>query len=105
MKKFLSKIDQVLKASLPYTALLALIIGVVNIVLISKAQSDISKAQSDIEYTYNRVDEVESAVQNISTDYDNSDVISNIRQAHNSIVRHIDDAEDNLRRNIIIWGN
>ena len=65
----------------------------------------ISKAQSDIEYTYNRVDEVESAVQNISTDYDNSDVISNIRQAHNSIVRHIDDAEDNLRRNIIIWGN
>ena len=98
MKKFFSKIHQIIKASLPYTALLALIIGVVNIVLISKAQSD-------IEYTYNRVDEVESAVQNISTDYDNSDVISNIRQAHNSIVRHIDDAEDNLRSNIIIWGN
>jgi hypothetical protein len=98
MKKFFSKIHQIIKASLPYTALLALIIGVVNIVLISKAQSD-------IEYTYNRVDEVEYAVQNISTDYDNSDVISNIRQAHNSIVRHIDDAEDNLRRNIIIWGN
>ena len=98
MKKFFSKIHQIIKASLPYTALLALIIGVVNIVLISKAQSD-------IEYTYNRVDEVESAVQNISTDYDNSDVISNIRQAHNSIVRHIDDAEDKLRRNIIIWGN
>ena len=98
MKKFFSKIHQIIKASLPYTALLALIIGVVNIFLISKAQSD-------IEYTYNRVDEVESAVQNISTDYDNSDVISNIRQAHNSIVRHIDDAEDNLRRNIIIWGN
>ena len=98
MKKFFSKIHQIIKASLPYTALLALIIGVVNIVLISKAQSD-------IEYTYNRVDEVESAVQNISTDYDNSDVISNIRQAHNSIVRHMDDAEDNLRRNIIIWGN
>ncbi len=98
MKKFFSKIHQIIKASLPYTALLALVIGVVNIVLISKAQSD-------IEYTYNRVDEVEYAVQNISTDYDNSDVISNIRQAHNSIVRHIDDAEDNLRRNIIIWGN
>lgn len=97
MKKFFSKIHQIIKASLPYTALLALIIGVVNIVLISKAQSD-------IEYTYNRVDEVESAVQNISTDYDNSDVISNIRQAHNSIVRHIDDAEDNLRRNIILFG-
>ena len=67
MKTFFSKIHQIIKASLPYTALLALIIGVVNIVLISKAQSD-------IEYTYNRVDEVESAVQNISTDYDNSDV-------------------------------
>ena len=97
MKKFLSKIDQVIKASLPYTALLALIIGVVNIVLISNAESK-------IEETCDRVDEVESAVQNISTDYDNSDVISNIRQAHNSIVRHIDDAEDNLRRNIILFG-
>ena len=41
MKKFLSKIHQIIKASLPYTALLALIIGVANIVLISKAESDI----------------------------------------------------------------
>ena len=52
MKKFLSKIDQVIKASLPYTALLALIIGVVNIVLISNAESK-------IEETCDRVDDVE----------------------------------------------
>ena len=105
MKKFFSKIHQIIKASLPYTALLALIIGVVNNVLISKAQSDIEYTYNRVDDTYNRVDEVVSAVQNISTDYDNSDVISNIRQAHNSIVRHIDDAEDNLRGAIIIWGN
>lgn len=88
MKKFLSKIDQVIKASLPYTALLALIIGVVNTILISKAESD-------IEETCDRVDDVEYKVRNNNDD---------IMQAHNSIVRHIDDAEDNLRRNIIIWG-
>lgn len=98
MNSIISKINRLIKVSLPYTALLALIIGVVNLVLINKAQSD-------IEYTYSRVGDVESAIQNINTDYDNSDIIDNIRQAHNSIVRKIDDAEDNLRRNIIIYGN
>ena len=88
MKKFLSKIDQVIKASLPYTALLALIIGVVNTILISKAESD-------IEETCDRVDDVEYKVQNNNDD---------IMQAHNSIVRHIDDAENNLGKKIIIWG-
>jgi len=98
MKKFFSKVNQFIKLSLPYTALIAVVLGVVNLVLINKAQSD-------IEYTYSRVDDVESAIENINTEYDNSDVIDNIRQAHNSIVRKIDDAEDNLRRNIIIFGN
>jgi len=98
MKKFFSKVNQFIKLSLPYTALIAVVLGVVNLVLINKAQSD-------IEYTYSRVDDVESAIENINTEYDNSDVIDNIRQAHNSIVRNIDDAEDNLRRNIIIFGN
>ena len=98
MKKFLSKIDRVFKMALPYTALLAVILGIVNLIYLNKVQDD-------VEYTYSRIDDVESAVNNISTDYDNSDVINNIRQAHNSIIRKIDDAEDNLRRNIIIWGN
>ena len=88
MKKFLSKIDQVIKASLPYTALLALIIGVVNIVLISNAESK-------IEETCDRVDDVEYKVRNNNDD---------IMRAHNSIVSHIDDAERNLGKKIIIWG-
>ena len=88
MKKFLSKIDQVIKASLPYTALLALIIGVVNTILISKVESD-------IEETCDRVDDVEYKVRNNNDD---------IMRAHNSIVRHIDDAENNLGKKIIIWG-
>ena len=88
MKKFLSKIDQVIKASLPYTALLALIIGVVNTILISKVESD-------IEETCDRVDDVEYKVRNNNDD---------IMRAHNSIVSHIDDAENNLGKKIIIWG-
>ena len=98
MKKIFSKINQAIKTSLPYTALLAVILGFVNLILINKAQSD-------IEYTYSRVDAVESAIKNIDIDYDNSDIISDIRKAHNSIVRHIDDAEEELKANIIIWGH
>ena len=71
MKKFFSKIHQIIKASLPYTALLALIIGVVNIVLISNAESK-------IEETCDRVDDVEYKVRNNNDD---------IMRAHNSIVR------------------
>jgi hypothetical protein len=97
MKKFFSKINQAIKVSLPYTALIAVILGIINLVLINKAQSD-------IEYTYSRVDDVESAIQNINTDYDNSDVISNIRKAHNSIINHIDDAQRRLSSDIIIFG-
>ena len=88
MKKFFSKIHQIIKASLPYTALLALIIGVVNIVLISNAESK-------IEETCDRVDDVEYKVRNNNDD---------IMRAHNSIVSHIDDAENSLGKKIIIWG-
>lgn len=98
MKEFFSKVNQVIKASVPYTALLAVIIGIVNLFLINKAQSD-------IEYTYSRVDDVESAVQNINTDYDNSEIVSIIGRAHNSIINHIDDAESNINSNIMIWSD
>lgn len=98
MKKVFSRINEVIKVSLPYTALLAVILGVVNLVLINKAQSD-------IEDTYSRVDDVESAIQSINTDYDNSDIISTIEDAQNNVIGHIDDAESNLKRQIMIWGN
>lgn len=95
MKEFFSKIDQLMKASLPYTALLAVILGFINLNLIKKAQSDIDS-------TYSRVDEIESAVlNNNNTDY----VISNIEDAYCQIIDRIDDAEDNLRSNIMIWGH
>lgn len=97
MKKFFSKINQVIKLSLPYTALLAVILGVVNLVLINKAQSD-------IEYTYSRVDDVESAVKRINTDYDNSDVINLIKRSHNDIVDEIYSAQRKLSSDIIIFG-
>ena len=95
MKEFFSKIDQLMKASLPYMALLAVILGFINLNLIKKAQSDIDS-------TYSRVDEIESAVlNNNNTDY----VISNIEDAYCQIIDRIDDAEDNLRSNIMIWGH
>lgn len=97
MKELISKIDRLVKVSLPYTALLAVILGIVNMVLICNAQSD-------IEYTYSRVDEVENAVNNITTDYDNSDVINLIKRSHNDIVDEINSAERKLASDIIIFG-
>ena len=98
MKKIFNKINQVIKLSFPYTALLALIVGIVNIVLISKAQSD-------IEYTYNRVDDVESAIQNINNDYDNSDVLDMIKEHHNRVINEIDSEASSIKSTVRLWSN
>jgi Na+/H+ antiporter NhaB len=98
MKKLLTKIDKALKAVLPYTALLAVLLGVVNLIYLKDIQND-------VEYTYSRVDDVETAINNISTDYDNSDVINMIKRSHNSIVNEINEAERKLSSDIIIFGN
>lgn len=96
MKKFFSKIDRFIKVSLPYTTLLAVILGVVNLVLIYKAKSD-------IEYTYYRVNDIESSIQDINNDYDNSDVINHIKRSHDDIVDEINSAKRSLSSEIIIY--
>lgn len=98
MKKFFVKMDSFIKAIMPYTSVIAIVIGVMNLVYIKQAQDDIS-------YVQGQVDDVKDDVKNISTDYDNSDVISTIQRAHSSIIGQIEDSEDNLKRQIIIWGN
>lgn len=98
MKKLLTRIDNVFKAVLPYTAFLAVVLGVVNLIYLKDVQDD-------VEYTYNRVDDLESAINNISMDYDNSDVIDMIKRSHNSIVDEINEAERKLSSDIIIFGN
>lgn len=98
MKKLLTRIDHVFKAVLPYTAFLAVVLGVVNLIYLKDVQDD-------VEYTYNRVDDLESAINNISMDYDNSDVIDMIKRSHNSIVNEINEAERKLSSDIIIFGN
>ncbi|MBO4891965.1 MAG: hypothetical protein J5502_05105 [Prevotella sp.] len=98
MKKLLTRIDNVFKAVLPYTAFLAVVLGVVNLIYLKDVQDD-------VEYTYNRVDDLESAINNISMDYDNSDVINMIKRSHNSIVNEINEAERKLSSDIIIFGN
>lgn len=98
MNNFFFKINSFVKAIMPYTSIIAIVIGVINIVCIKQAQDDISYVQS-------QVDDVEHAVNNISTDYDNSDVINTIKRAHNNIIGKIDDSEDNIKRSIIIWSD
>jgi hypothetical protein len=98
MEKFFSKINQVMKASLPYTALLAVILGFINLGLIKKAQSD-------IDYIDIRMNDIESAVQDINADFDNTDVINSIEDACYSIVSRIEDAESSIERTVRLWSN
>lgn len=98
MKNFFLKVNIIIKASLPYTALLAVVLGAVNIVFICKVKSD-------IEYTYDKVCEVESTVHNINNDYDNSDVIDMIRNHHNKVMQEIEDAAFDIERAIRIWSD
>lgn len=45
------------------------------------------------------------SVENINTDYDNSDVINAVEDAEGIIIGSVEDAESNIRRNLVIWGN
>lgn len=72
---------------MPYMSLIAVVLCLLNLVYIARVESDITEIRDEIY-------DVRRAVSNISMDYDNSDVI-----------RAIEDAESNIRRNIIIWSN
>lgn len=79
------------KALMPYMSLVAVILCLINLFYLAKIQSDIN----DLHYSVN----------NINTDYDNTDVINAIENAEGNIIGSVEDAESNIRRNLIIWGN
>ena len=69
----------------------AVVLCLINLIYMAKIQSDIK----DLQYF----------VENINTDYDNSDIINAIEDAEGNIIGSVEDAESNIRRNLIIWGN
>ena len=93
-----SKIGTCIKGLMPYMSLIAVVLCLLNLAFIAKIEADISEVRDEI-YS------VHWAVNNISMDYDNSDVIRAIEDAEGSIIGSVEDAENNISRNIIIWGN
>ena len=85
------KISTGFKILMPYMSLIAVVLCLINLIYMAKIQSDIK----DLQYS----------VENINTDYDNSDVINAIEDAEGNIIGSVEDAESNIRRNLIIWGN
>lgn len=85
------KISTGFKILMPYMSLIAVVLCLINLIYMVKIQSDIK----DLQYS----------VENINTDYDNSDVINAIEDAEGNIIGSVEDAESNIRRNLIIWGN
>lgn len=96
MKNILSKINSFIKVIMPYTSIIAIIIGVMNIVFIKQAQDDIRQTQEEISNVRSQVNHIENAVNNISMDYDNSDVLNLINQSHKKIMERIDDVQSDL---------
>ena len=91
IRRIRDKICTGFKVLMPYMSLLAVILCLANLIYMTKLQSDIK----DLQYS----------VENINTDYDNSDVINAIEDAESNIIGSVEDAEGNIRRNLIIWGN
>ncbi len=89
MKKFFIKMDLFIKAIMPYASVIAIIIGVMNIVYIRHAQEEINDVQI-------QVNNIENAVNNISADYDNSDVLDLIKNSHNIIMDKINKVNSDL---------
>ncbi len=98
MKRILFKIHTTLKEIMPYMAIVAIFLGILNLIYIRETQNDIS-------YVESRIDDVKDDINNISTDYDNSDVITTIKRAHNNIVNEIEESERHIVSQMIIWGN
>ena len=83
--------NSVIRMLMPYMSFLAVILCVINFIYMMKIESDI--------------EDVHHSVNNISMDYDNSDVIRAVEDAESNIIGSVEDAESNIKRNFIIWGN
>lgn len=106
LKPIFSKVCTGFKFLMPYMSLIAVVLCLLNFLFLVKIQSDIE----DIQY---RMDNINHSVRNISTHYDNSDVIRAIEAAEKSIngsidiygisiEENIDEAEKNIRSEIMI---
>lgn len=97
-----NKISRGFTILMPYMSLIAVVFCIITLIYLAKIQSDIK----DLQYS----------IDNISTDYDNSDVINAIENAEGNIIGSVEEAEGNItstveeaerdiRRNLIIWSN
>lgn len=100
-----SKIGSGFKVLMPYMSLIAVILCSLNLIYIAKVDKDIARVETDIAGVRDEIYEVSRAVNNISMDYDNSDVIRAIEDAEGNIISYVEDAESNIRRNIILWSD
>lgn len=98
MKNFLSKINTFLKSCVPVLLLLAVILGIVNLVYMNKVESDVETVQSE-------VNSVKREVNNMSTDVDNSEVLNAIDDAESNIEGSVDAAARKIQGSIMIWSN
>jgi len=86
-----NNVGKVFKILMPYMSLIAVALCLVNLLYLSKLDSDLKM--------------LDNSVQSINTDYDDSDVIDAIENAESNIEGSIEEAKDNIRHNLILWGD
>lgn len=94
--KFFKSLHKVICNLTPYFALAAFALLVVNFIDTQKVKKQISSIQSE-------VSDIEYSINSLDTDYDNSDVIEEIKSAVWDIENEIDAAKRDIETSIMIW--
>ena len=91
MEKILSKLNEVLKSMMPFMVLIAILLGIANLIFINKVEKDLAETKKEVVT-------VEDAVYEM-TEEDPS-LFAGSRTKLYQILNRIDEAEDNIRDDI-----
>lgn len=101
MKQNFAKMHDFFKDAMPYMTFLVIILFLANFAKLREMQDDIANIQQDVENMKSDVSDLENKSRN--QNFDNSDVISMIREHHRKISNQIDEAERQIKANTVIW--
>lgn len=109
MKKFLRKIITKTrlgyKAIIPHMSLIAVLLCVVNLIFLINIKKEVHKTNNTVDIIYGEVYDIEDKVNNISEDYDNSDVLNMIQNHHKKVIDKIESEASSIESTVRIWSN
>lgn len=109
MKKFLRKIMTKTrlgyKAIIPHMSLIAVLLCVVNLIFLINIKKEVHHINDTVNSIDGDVYDIKDKVNNISEDYDNSDVLNLIKDHHNKLIDKIESEASSIESTIRIWSD